>query len=235
MVTEIGQIKVTPKTIGAALKDKGLWVPLNQRDYAWGKEHINDLLKDFKLAIRNRLPEYFLDSIVVIVDKKHKNSMVVDGQQRLATAMILLAAIRDYLLSTEDEEGANLINNDFISSKERRSRLIKPHLKLNDIDHNYFENHILRFPIDKAAKIAAKHVKDLLVGEKADNHETILGEWTDFIEDSAKVMWVEVPDESSAYKIFETMEEHHKKKRRKTSGLSYFYRVFSESNYIAFR
>jgi hypothetical protein len=225
MTSEIGQINVNPKTIGVALKEKGLWVPPNQRDYAWERDNVKDLYDDFSLAIIGGVTEYFLGSIVVISDQTSKYSMVVDGQQRLATTVILLAAIRDFYLEKKDEEGAKLIESDFIMSKHRKSRVINPHLKLNDTDHDYFERRVLcradderrkslvkptkpsHDLIDKAARMAASRVRDIVKGESRTNQFAALEQWTDFVEDAATVVWVEVPDESSAYKIFETMND----------------------------
>jgi ferredoxin-fold anticodon binding domain-containing protein len=82
-------IQIVPKTIGEMLKGKRLEVPPSQRSYRWKTEHVEDLLQDIRTAIEDNADEYFLGSIVSI--ESNGRIMIYDGQQRLATAMILIA------------------------------------------------------------------------------------------------------------------------------------------------
>src|SRR5258707_15262103 len=93
MVSKLEHMDIGPEAIGHALKDKSLYVPPNQRDYSWKDEHVNDLYDDLTAAIDAQAEEYFLGSIVVIKQQDDR-LMVVDGQQRLATTLILFGAIR---------------------------------------------------------------------------------------------------------------------------------------------
>ncbi|MCU1340696.1 MAG: hypothetical protein JWN92_119 [Candidatus Acidoferrum typicum] len=101
------QIAIDRETIGHALRDRALYVPIHQRSYAWEREHVTDLYQDFSKAIDDGGGEYFLGAIVVVkgaMDKLEVN----DGQQRLATSTILVAAIRDYFVvlpSNLDSQG----------------------------------------------------------------------------------------------------------------------------------
>jgi uncharacterized protein with ParB-like and HNH nuclease domain len=88
-------IEFEKETIGHILHArKDLSVPINQRSYAWKKEHVEDLLKDLNGAISGGDEEYFLGSIIVV--RIAGGTEVYDGQQRLATSMIIVGAIRDY-------------------------------------------------------------------------------------------------------------------------------------------
>src|SRR5215469_11171490 len=100
MESRFDQIEIDQVNIGNALKNRKLWVPSNQRDYSWKDKHVTSLYDDFEEAINKNAHEYFLGSIVVIKGADNKR-FVVDGQQRLATSLILLAAIRDF----HDQEG----------------------------------------------------------------------------------------------------------------------------------
>jgi uncharacterized protein with ParB-like and HNH nuclease domain len=93
-------IEFDKETIGHILQGrKGLHVPINQRSYQWKKEHVEDLYKDLNGALTTNAEEYFLGTIVVVMRPKSKDIEVYDGQQRLATSMILIAAIRDYFFN----------------------------------------------------------------------------------------------------------------------------------------
>src|SRR6478672_164028 len=73
-------------------------LPEFQRSYSWEKAQVATFWRDLK-AFRERFDKspvdasYFLGPIVVIESKT--DITVLDGQQRLATATILLAALRN--------------------------------------------------------------------------------------------------------------------------------------------
>lgn len=74
-------------------------IPPYQRPYAWEEEHAEALLDDLLAAMGengepvNTLNPYFLGTIV-LVQRDSSSWDVVDGQQRLITLTILLAALR---------------------------------------------------------------------------------------------------------------------------------------------
>ena len=140
MSNPIERIQVEHETIGHALKDKRLQVPVNQRSYAWEEEHVKDLYQDLAGAI-SKDPEYFLGSIVIIRTEDDKIE-VNDGQQRLATTTILMAAIRDFFLSEDEERPAKSVEDEFLMNAERRSQELIPHLRLNNEDHTYYFNRV---------------------------------------------------------------------------------------------
>ena len=82
-------IDIQGEAIGHALKDSRLAVPVNQRSYAWEEKHVVELYQDLANAIATSETEYFLGSIVVTRSGDGVPE-VVDGQQRLATSIILL-------------------------------------------------------------------------------------------------------------------------------------------------
>ena len=87
--------------LGSVLKHNQLVVPANQREYSWTERQVVQLFQDFAKAIADGEPGYFLGTIVTI-PRTTGNLEVVDGQQRLATTAILLAAVRDYLKGKEE-------------------------------------------------------------------------------------------------------------------------------------
>lgn len=74
-------------------------IPLYQRPYAWTKEEAGELLEDLLTFLGDgnetidELNPYFLGSIVLIKSEQPA-AEIVDGQQRLTTLTILLAALR---------------------------------------------------------------------------------------------------------------------------------------------
>ncbi len=226
MPSSLEQISIDRETIGHALKDRTLYVPIHQRSYAWENEHVTDLYQDLARAIDEGDREYFLGAIVVVQSPANKLE-VNDGQQRLATSTILIAAIRDYFLASTDGETARLVENEYLFSTDRKTHEVSARLHLNAEDHDYFQNRILHRPkdaerlatekqhltkeshrrIEKAADLAATHVKTRVATLPQADRATHLHKWLDFIDDGARVIWVQVADSRAAYFIFETMND----------------------------
>src|SRR3954449_2986471 len=106
------QIAFEQAGLGSILKHHQLVVPPNQRDYAWIDRQVKQLFQDYAKAIADGEQGYFLGTIVTI-PRVNDTIEVVDGQQRLATTAILLAAMRDYLRGKEDVL-VESINNEFL-------------------------------------------------------------------------------------------------------------------------
>lgn len=215
------------QTIGKILMDKkNLRVPINQRPYAWEYEHVNDLYQDLNGAIGRGDEEYFLGSVIIVAPKASDCIEVYDGQQRLATSMILIAAIRDFFYTTGDTAGAANIERESLYSPERKSNAPRPHLTLSGDDNAFFINRILLNPADSnrksakpdpkkvsherieaAAVTAAEHVKTITAKLQPSDQIALLHRWLDFLENGSRVIWVEVEDQPTAYRIFETMND----------------------------
>ena len=78
-------------------------IPLYQRPYSWESEQVRELLLDLLNAMPSHGQEavsdpYFLGSIVLIKGDAPE-AEVIDGQQRLTTLTMLLAALR-YTMTT---------------------------------------------------------------------------------------------------------------------------------------
>jgi hypothetical protein len=220
-------IEFEKETIGHILQGrKGLHVPINQRSYQWKKEHVEDLYKDLNGAITGNAEEYFLGTIVVVIKASGDDIEVYDGQQRLATSMMLIAAIRDYFYKFGDDKTARIIREQSLYSESRRTLQLETHFGLSADDDQFFVNRILRNPDDperinakpdkikeshqrimEAADAAAKHVEDIINPLPTTDKAIVLHKWLDFIEKGARVIWVEVADQKTAFRIFETMND----------------------------
>lgn len=73
------------------LEEEQFRVPHYQRPYSWTFEQVDDLWDDL---LQNAQTGHFLGSIVLAAEDESRPN-VIDGQQRLTTLMILLAALRD--------------------------------------------------------------------------------------------------------------------------------------------
>lgn len=109
---------------------KQFLVPLYQRPYSWGKDQLEVLWQDI-LAEAERIRDgvlgsgHFIGSVVLAPSPLAHAAgglqqwLVVDGQQRLTTLMIALAAIRDHIQDT-DPEAAERINVEYLINQFRK-------------------------------------------------------------------------------------------------------------------
>jgi len=119
-------------------------IPPYQRPYAWTTEQAADLLGDLLAFIDdagvevNDLNPYFLGSIVLIKGDLPEAD-VVDGQQRLTTVTILLAALRTLIPSDYADEVTHFLyeKGQLIKGTTNRYRL-----KLRARDESFFRQYI---------------------------------------------------------------------------------------------
>ena len=219
-MTTLEKLDVDLRGVGLVLSTRRMAVPPYQRLYAWTEDHAEALFKDLSDAIRNKDSDYFLGTIV-ITKEPTGGQWVIDGQQRLTTTSILLAAIRDYFLSAGDEERANLIQQDYLSKKDFETLEDTPYLRLSDIDHNFYLSRVLAKPCPARESIAAETPSQVLLEKAAvaakayiarqssttNDPSKLLLDWVKYIRERAKVIVVEVANESNAFTIFEVLND----------------------------
>lgn len=197
-------------------------VPNYQRPYAWEEQEAGELLDDLIQALGHSddkiddLPPYFLGSIVLIKQDGKPEAQVVDGQQRLTTLTILLAAIRDAL----GEKGEQLQKflyeqgNEFTSTPDRYRVRLRPR------DQVFFQSYIQerRGSIETLENIdptalpesqqnirtnASSFIKKL----KADLDETKRYRLAQYILGRCFLVAVWTPDLDSAYQTFTVLND----------------------------
>jgi hypothetical protein len=220
-MSTLKQIKIDLEGIAHVLNDNLLAVPMYQRSYAWEESHVTDLLQDVATAMTDGATEYFLGSIVV-TGGGTDHLQVVDGQQRLATTAILLAAIRDYFLSKSDDDRAFDIEHEYLLSRDLRTKELLPRLRLNDGDNDFFLKRVLFQPdnserravkatresherIEAAARLAAEQIQRIANLDKKPVERLV--DLVEYLKTSVQVILIRVPDDSNAFIIFETLND----------------------------
>jgi hypothetical protein len=209
--------------IGSVLKQRRLAVPLNQREYKWEDKHVGDLFNDFADAIAENKGAYFLGTIVLT--KGEDNSpQLADGQQRLATTTILIAAIRDHFFRKGETKRAQSLQPYLMEIDPRTTELV-PKLRLNVDDRDFFTKYVCADPDDEcrniqpdkdrlshklimqAARKAAERVENVVSGYAESSQTERLLEWIEFLEKGAEVIILDVPDHLNAFVMFETLND----------------------------
>src|SRR5690606_38816237 len=140
------------KTIGELLgsnAQRRLVVPDYQRSYSWDKNEVDTFWLDLS-SFEQRHPgtdvtreDYFIGSIVAVEDDD--KLILVDGQQRLATATILLAVLRD-IARQYTEVLPDRIQRDFIRTEGVLGSGPRYSLTLQEFDRYFFLNLIQDSP-----------------------------------------------------------------------------------------
>lgn len=210
----ITSLEIKLDGVGNVLSSIKLAVPEYQRSYSWEKDHVGDLLRDIHGAFQNKEPEYFLGS-VVLTTKNPNQLEVVDGQQRLATTSLFIAAVCAYLVKRSENERADLVSGRYLFKKDPKTLVAAPQLQLNAQDNTFFQGLIAL----KEPKPERESHKRLLrafsgalafVSEVADKSKDPVGYLMDFLEFWAsvtKIIVARVPDDTNAWIIFETLND----------------------------
>lgn len=211
--------------IAELLATKKHSVPTYQRPYSWIDDQttlryqVVDFWNDLAKA-KSSADEYFLGTVV---ESRQGASApdrlsIVDGQQRLATTAILLAAIRDTYLAGGDKERAETIQGQYLAKKDLMTNTVVSQLQLNGEDDPFFYDYIitgtLKTPATRESHRAIKAAYEKLrgyIGEvKTDagpKWAESLAEWAEFLAANARIIRVTVETEAEAFVIFETLND----------------------------
>ncbi|MEU0949120.1 DUF262 domain-containing protein [Streptomyces canus] len=132
-------------------------VPLYQRTYSWTDKQLKqlwiDILEQAELIERGeKANTHFLGSVVLAPSPQNEATfprwLVVDGQQRLTTLSLALAAIRDHIKDAQPEE-AERIGEEYLINKRKSG---SDHFRLlpTQADRSQFAAHV-RGPLTEQA------------------------------------------------------------------------------------
>jgi alkylated DNA nucleotide flippase Atl1 len=128
-------VKAAETNLAGVLEGKKQYqVPLYQRVYSWGKPQLDQLWNDVAELAATRREEgaatHFIGSLVLSQSPDYSvvgvsKLLVVDGQQRLTTLTLLLAALRDHLIESGDPERANGIQAQYLVNIYDKDKPVK--------------------------------------------------------------------------------------------------------------
>ena len=115
-------------------------IPTYQRPYAWTDVQASELYADlFDFFQKEKDESYFLGSIVLIKDEGKPEAEVIDGQQRLTTLTILLAALTSHFTGSLHADFETYIREPGRPSQGLKP---KPRLALRERDRLFFASYI---------------------------------------------------------------------------------------------
>lgn len=150
------EIKPVDKTVKQLLESGFYRIPRFQRPYSWDQENVDDFWLD---AVANSDPDYFIGSFVLYTNPSADGVYyVVDGQQRLTTITLLLAAARNALDQLDFKDQARglqkLIEREDLDNK-------KQFILQTETSYPFLQEHI------------QKHGTAELAAQKSDEQESL--------------------------------------------------------------
>lgn len=204
------------------LKGNRLRVPPYQREYAWTDEEVKQLYEDLTNA-KLEQKDYFLGTIVTINSGDTAPLEIVDGQQRLTTTAILLAAVRNHLAGLGSADLiVESINNEFLNTIDRAASVRVSRLTLN-IDDNEFFYQLMLPPgqsstaltttrgshelLQSASRVAKEWVERLAGTLSKTDQPARFNDWLEYLEFKATVILLKTQNGAQAFKMFETLND----------------------------
>lgn len=116
-------------------------VPPYQRNYAWEEEQYALFWNDISKTFFDSVHEYFLGSFVF--DNSCKPDLrVIDGQQRLTTACVLISALRGLLDQGGRQKIAELIEKNFLAKSDYKEQQLTSTIVLNSNNRRFYDAYI---------------------------------------------------------------------------------------------
>lgn len=202
-------------------------VPTHQRDYSWTDDYVSEFIRDVEEAMRRGTTLYFC-GLMVFTKTSSSLLKVLDGQQRLATTIMIFSAIRNWFHKYGEYPRIEHQFGEFIGSSDLGSEIVEPRLSLTPANNDAFQKFIVNtVPIsDVAAAIransqgersktllkAALLINRLIEGraagfetrEQAKDYFVKLG---NFLTGTVRIVSFVVNDDAAAYTIFETLND----------------------------
>ncbi|RYF60689.1 MAG: DUF262 domain-containing protein [Comamonadaceae bacterium] len=217
--SDLSAITTEFKGIAHLLRDQQLEVPAYQRSYSWGSDEVLAYWHDLRAALIAEQPVYFLGTVVPTRADDDERSMVIDGQQRLATTSMLMAAIRDLFQENGDEGSATQIGQRYVATTSLLSQQVEPKLLLNHADRGPYETAIVRREalqsdqtpdsgkrLNAAYQLLRQVLTDDVNGAGPYWRQRLL-EWVTMLDQRTRVIVVSVRDDADAFMIFETLND----------------------------
>ena len=198
--------------------DYVFYIPDYQRPYSWTTDQAGALLEDLLGCVKEdcgdigQMPAYFLGSIVLIKAETPAND-VVDGQQRLTTLTLLLAAIRAHLKT--DSDRAQITDRLYEKGDSFLDTADTYRLTLRTRDANFFKENVQHedgfanlLKIETQLPDSQKNLRDN--AKKFDEQlsamtESLLKKLTRFILQRCYLVVISTANKDSAYRIFSVL------------------------------
>ena len=194
-------------------------VPEFQRPYSWDDEQIEQFWDDIYSAWKDGRRSYFFGPMIFA---KREESLgykyvIIDGQQRLTTLLILLCVVRDLFLESKNKSFDSMFNERITACISYFGRF---KLKLQPEHHSKFENTILKgieFPeIKRRSNLlklrqenrylyVANFFKEKLLELYKSDRPKAVKEFIEYVLDNVEIVEIRTKELPEAIRIFQVV------------------------------
>ena len=216
--------------IARLLGTRDLAVPFYQRSYSWRtgngdgtsdaqdeKLQVAEYWADLSASFDSRA-SYFMGTVVLSRDGADGRENVIDGQQRLATTSLLLAAARDRLRDEGETEYANSIHQEYLGRFDRSVGQDLPKLILNTEDREFYGRRVIRLDTTIEPRNYSQRLMldaytflrerlDEFANRAGTNWRDKINELVTWLHDDLQIVAIRVATEADAFLIFETLND----------------------------
>lgn len=192
-------------------------IPSYQRPYAWTEVQAGELFSDlYDFFIKEKDDTYFLGSIVLIKEEGRPHAEVIDGQQRLTTLTILLAALTAKFSGELHADFENYIREPGRASQGLKP---KPRLELRERDRQFFADYVQALKLDEMIALDPAQLDNESQRNVRRNAEVMLSrlgsrfnddidrlcEFGAFLVQRCFLVAVSTPSQQSAFRVFSVL------------------------------
>lgn len=210
-------------------------IPTYQRPYVWDTDQVEELLDCIKNAYEKKEDQYFIGSIVYKKSEKEVDGVtyqefeLLDGQQRITTIFLIIAAIRDIVIKNKDkfdkEEYEDTVNTckSLIYQQKSKAKGIPERLRIvfdirkdvRDFVDTFVktdsstddENSLSINATSKTVNISIKHISNtLLVARKFFKENLdIISDFFSYLLNKVLLVYIATEDLQDAFQLFTVM------------------------------
>lgn len=212
-------LNASSTTAGGLFSVGRFHVPQFQREYAWGRDEVEEFFHDLSNALTD--DTYFLGLVIVTGEGQIKD--VVDGQQRLLTLTLLAAALHHEARKYERRALAERLQSTFLRTIDFDTDAELPRVSLSSHDDDATLRQILSTPFNELPEVSSEHftvsahlleayrvLSTLLLQDLNVDPFKRLGTWADFITNKLYFAMFVHPNPASAYRVFEVINTRGK-------------------------
>jgi hypothetical protein len=219
-------ISEAPTTgLGRLITDNRFFVPTHQRDYKWDRDRVERFIEDITQAMERGDKFYFI-GLMVFMGPEGGRLRVLDGQQRLATCIIIFSALRTWFAVAGQDPGR--IQYDFIGRADYGETKSEPKISMNRNNDDKFQSYVTtqgtteaieaelaktgrndsNYNLLDAILFCRRFIRDYATKQgDAAKAQKYFADLIKFMRDAVIVVRLTVPNESNAFRVFETLND----------------------------